>query len=92
MFRSDCPLTVENARSTYEAGLQVIAAGQVDFDLSYLTAVDSSAVAILMAWQRAALARGLALKLVNPPASLESLAALYGVTELLHFSTQDHRD
>jgi phospholipid transport system transporter-binding protein len=49
-----------------------------------LTAVDSAAVATLLAWQRAALERGSALRFTNLPANLQSLIELYGVADLLH--------
>ncbi len=74
---------MQSARATLDAGLAAISAGQALIDLGQLNAVDSSAVATLLAWQRAALAAGHPLQLVNPPASLRSLIALYDVAELL---------
>ena len=54
-----------------------------EIDLSRLATVDSSAVATLLAWKRAAAARNASLALSNLPANLQSLVALYGVDELL---------
>ena len=48
-----------------------------------VTVVDSSAVATLLAWRRAATARGAALDFGTLPANLQSLADLYGVSALL---------
>lgn len=74
---------MQTARATLDAGLAAIKVGQIAIDLGQLNAVDSSAVATLLAWQRAALTAGHPLQLVNLPASLRSLIALYDVAELL---------
>ena len=87
MFKPSATLTVANANTALAEGLDAIARGQTSFDLADVTAVDSAAVATLLAWQRAALARGAKLAFSNLSANLQSLAALYGVTELLHPST-----
>ena len=65
------------------AGLAAIAGGQHVIDFSGLTAVDSAAVAVLLAWQRAARARSIVLSFINLPDMLQSLADLYGVAGLL---------
>ena len=86
MFRPTLTLTVNNAKNALESGLRAIAEGQSEIDLANLTAVDSAAVATLLAWQRAARERGIALRFSNPSANLESLADLYGVRDLLAFA------
>ncbi|MFZ1181103.1 MAG: STAS domain-containing protein [Herbaspirillum sp.] len=83
MFKSSASLTVDNAAATLTAGLQAIAAGQTAIDLSTVATVDSSAVAILLSWQRAARAQGLALQFGALPANLQSLVDLYGAASLL---------
>jgi phospholipid transport system transporter-binding protein len=83
MFKPSASLTVANAKTALAEGLGAIASGQTGFDLADVTVVDSAAVATLLAWQRAALARGATLAFSNLPANLQSLAALYGVAELL---------
>lgn len=83
MFKPVASLTVDNASDVLAAGLQAIATGQVSIDLSALTTVDSSAVATLLAWQRAAQHSGRSLELGVLPANLQSLADLYGVSALL---------
>jgi phospholipid transport system transporter-binding protein len=60
---------------------------RLTIDFAGITAVDSSAVALLLEWRRAALARGKQLVFVNLPANLLALAELYGVAELI----QPHR-
>lgn len=87
MYRPIQPLTVHNAQTVLNDGLRAIADGQIQFDLSGLTAVDSAAVATMLAWQRAARGKGKSLLFANIPANLQSLVDLYGVTELLHLSS-----
>ncbi len=76
-------LTVVNAKAALDQGLAAIKAGQTVFDLGTVKTADSSAVAVLLAWKRAARKAGAALSYVNLPASLQSLAALYGVDAFL---------
>ena len=83
MYQPVESLTFANARTVLAEGLRAIAGGQPGIDLSGLATVDSSAVATLLAWKRAAAARQVPLALHNLPPSLLSLAELYGVAELL---------
>jgi phospholipid transport system transporter-binding protein len=83
MFRPTLTLTANTAKTTLAAGLQAIESGQNEIDLAQLTAVDSAAVATLLAWQRAAKKLGRTLVFTNLPHNLQSLAQLYGVAELL---------
>lgn len=83
MFQPAQALTANAIRPVYEAGLAAIGKGETAIDLSQVTAVDSSAVAALVGWQRAALQRGVAIAFTGLSASLQSLAALYGVADLL---------
>ncbi|MDB5797561.1 MAG: anti-anti-sigma factor [Paucimonas sp.] len=83
MFQPGPSLTFAHARSVTEAGLRAIGAGESEVDFSGVTEVDSTAVAMLLAWQRAARAKGVNLRCTGLPSSLASLARLYGVEELL---------
>jgi phospholipid transport system transporter-binding protein len=56
---------------------------RLTIDFAGITAVDSSAVALLLEWRRQALKRGKTLVFVNLPANLMALAQLYGVAELI---------
>jgi phospholipid transport system transporter-binding protein len=76
-------LTFGNAKAALEQGLAAIKAGKTVFDLATVQAADSSAVAVLLAWKRAARKAGVTLSYVNLPASLQSLADLYGVDDFL---------
>jgi phospholipid transport system transporter-binding protein len=83
MFQTLDSLNVANAKASLDAGLQAISSGQTDIDLAGLTSLDSSAVAVLLAWRRAAQAKGMALHFYHIPHNLQSLIDLYGVDELL---------
>jgi phospholipid transport system transporter-binding protein len=48
-----------------------------------VTELDSSSLSTFFAWQRKATERGVQLRIAHPPASMISLAELYGVSELL---------
>lgn len=85
-FATAAALTHDSARDALGAGLSRIAAGANEVDCVALTHFDSSALAVLLAWSRAARARGAALEVVNLPEGLASLAKVYGVDELLSIS------
>ena len=72
-----------NAAEVAAFGRATIEQGDAQFDLLAVTRCDSSAVAVLLEWQRAAQERGLSLAVVSPPAGLVSLATVYGVDSLL---------
>jgi phospholipid transport system transporter-binding protein len=76
-------LTMQDAGSGLQPGLDAIRSGTADIDLSRLERFDSAAVAALLVWQRAAQSAGLSLRIGGVPAGLRSLANLYGVAELL---------
>lgn len=80
------PMVIANARELLILGQEQLSghSGQVSqVDLSAVTEADSSAIALLFSWIRQAQAKGRSLTIVQPPASLLSLAELYGVSELL---------
>jgi phospholipid transport system transporter-binding protein len=82
-FETGTTLTHASAKAALAAGLQRIAAGATGVDCAPLAQFDSSALAVLIAWQRAAQARGAPLDIVNLPAGLASLAQAYGVDTLI---------
>jgi phospholipid transport system transporter-binding protein len=76
-------LTVLNATAALERGQAAIKAGQKSFDLRHVLTVDSVAVSVMLAWQKAARDAGFELELRNLPPALQSLTKLYGVCSLL---------
>lgn len=82
-FEAGSSLTVASAKSALADGLARISAGATAVDCAALTQFDSSALAVLLAWQRAAKARGATLDIHNLPPKLASLARAYGVDALI---------
>ena len=76
-------LTMQDAASSLQPGLDAIRGGSADIDLSRMERFDSAAVAALLVWRRAAQSVGLSLRIASVPPGLQSLADLYGVAELL---------
>lgn len=76
-------LTFQNAQAALEQGCAALSAGATVFDLGGVRAADSSALALMLAWQRRAQAQGRKLSFVNVPANVDALARLYGVDGLI---------
>lgn len=53
-------------------------------DFAQVAEVDTSAVSLMLEWQRRAIAENKQLKFVNLPDGLTSLAALYDITDLIN--------
>jgi phospholipid transport system transporter-binding protein len=87
IYQPGTPLTIYAAKAALAEGLRAIETGATRIDLSAIHTVDSATVALLLAWQRAALARGTPFAIVNASEAVTSLAKLYSVDELLHFTT-----
>ncbi len=76
------PMTYATAAELFTLGKHLLAKGdEVVFDLTGVTSADSSALSIILGWQRAA---GIGrLHLTNLPESVISLSELYGIAEML---------
>jgi len=74
---------MNNAAAIAAAGIEAIRRGDMAFDLSAVRTCDSSAVAVVLAWQREAQAGSGQLQLSGLPPGLLSLATVYGVSPLL---------
>ncbi|HEY4371072.1 MAG TPA: STAS domain-containing protein [Burkholderiales bacterium] len=72
----------DTAPALLAAGTAAVAGGESEVDLSAVEDCDSSLLACLLAWRRAAIARGAVLKVKNAPSTLERIAHLYGVEAL----------
>jgi phospholipid transport system transporter-binding protein len=77
-------LTLAEATRAQADGEQALAKGASVIDLGRVSQVDSSALSLLLSWQRTAQARSLPLTFRNIPDSLHSLARLYGLADLIH--------
>ena len=74
---------MSGAAAMLAEGEAAIAANASAFDLAAVTDMDSSCLAGVFGWMRAATATGKSFRLLNPPPNLLSLAAVYGVADLL---------
>jgi len=77
------PVTLANVAQVLEEGRRHLAEGAATVDLAEVSDLDSSALALLLAWLREAKAAGRALAFTNLPESLQTIARLYGVQDLL---------
>ena len=78
VLRVSVPLTMTVARGVVEAGLPHLKGGDIEVDLSAVPEADSSALAVLLAWQREQKRRGGSLRVIGVPAGLSSIARVYG--------------
>lgn len=77
------PMTLDQARLLLAAGEALLQPGAWTVDLSRVEEADSSALAVMLGWLRAAdLARS-TLVFTEIPAGVKALAELYGLTDLL---------
>ncbi len=80
-------MNLSTATALLEAGAQAIAKGNGGdnklFDLAAVTEVDSSGLAVVFGWVRAAKSSNRSLQLTNSPQGLLSMADVYGVSDLL---------
>jgi phospholipid transport system transporter-binding protein len=76
-------VTVATVPSLLEAGAAELRDGVEVVDFAAVTEVDSAALALALAWLRAAQASGHTLRFANLPPAMENLARLYAVDELL---------
>ncbi|MFA7268241.1 MAG: STAS domain-containing protein [Sterolibacterium sp.] len=81
-------MTLPNAAALLAEGGAALVNPETLFDLATVTDVDSSCIAVIFGWLRKAQQQDRAICILHPPQDLLSLAALYGVTELLPLTQQ----
>ena len=84
------PVTLANVAAELESGSAAIRAGAQAVDLAGVTELDSSLLAMLLAWLRQAKTAGRPLRFENLPEGLLTLARLYGVVELIPAGHHSH--
>jgi len=77
------PVTLDNVAAVVDEGRRHIEEGVRTVDLGEVTEIDSSLLAAMLAWLRDARRLGHDLAFANLPASLRTIARLYGVDGLL---------
>jgi phospholipid transport system transporter-binding protein len=85
-LRVSGPIQLTNVRALLDASASLLGPEVTTVDLSGVTEVDSSAVSLLLEWQRQAAGHGVRLRFAHLPPALSSLAELYGVSGLLPVS------
>jgi phospholipid transport system transporter-binding protein len=78
-------LKIASHRELRERSAACVDNRDIEVDMTNVTEVDSSAVALVLYWRRRA--HGHRVTILNPPAGLVALADLYGVGELLGFAS-----
>lgn len=76
-------LTLATVADALREGCAAIGEGVRTVDLAEVGELDSSALALLLAWLREAKRRDCSLSFTNLPQGLTTIARLYGVAELL---------
>ena len=86
-FRVTGTMLVADATALLEVGRSLLqgagGGGAMVVDLSSIEETDSSALGVVFGLLRTARQLGVALRIAHPPASMISLAALYGVSDSL---------
>ena len=77
------PVTLANVAGLLEEGRRYLGEGVQSVDFGEVTEMDSAALALCLAWLRDAKASGAAITFSNLPESLQTIARLYGVHDLL---------
>jgi phospholipid transport system transporter-binding protein len=80
------PVTLANAARVLEQGRQHLAEGVRTVDLGEVSEMDSSLLALALAWLRDARQAKRELAFANVPESLQTLSRLYGTEALLPLS------
>lgn len=76
-------ITFNNVVAVVERGIALFNHDDLVIDLTRVAEVDSSAVSVLLEWQREAGRRHHRMHFANMPQNLRGLAQLYGVSELI---------
>jgi phospholipid transport system transporter-binding protein len=83
MYEISAPITMGNATALLNEGLSAIAAGETEFSLAHTAGSDSSLLAVMLSWQRAAQVAGKGMKFDAVPDSVQAFAALYGLDDII---------
>jgi phospholipid transport system transporter-binding protein len=82
-LRLDGPIVMANVGEFLREGSAHVGSADLTVDLSAVTEVDSSALALLLEWRREAVRKSRKLNIRNLPVNLRTLAEVYGVVPLI---------
>ena len=85
-------VTIDNVVTVAERGIVMFDRENLIIDLGPVTDVDSSAVSMLLQWEREARRRNRQIRFENVPQKLQSLIRLYDVSELIHWIAESSPD
>jgi phospholipid transport system transporter-binding protein len=77
------PVTLSSVHTLLDQSRQMFTGSELRVDLSSVSEADSSAVALMLEWERQAAARGASIRFENPTENLKTLIGLYDVGGLL---------
>lgn len=78
---------VDNANLILMKSAEFKMSGDIEVDFAGVSNVDTSALSLMLEWQRRAVATGSKIKFSNLPENLSSLADLYGIEGFIPLST-----
>lgn len=84
------PVTLANVRAVLEEGRAALRQGVRTIDLGEVTELDSSLLAVLLAWRRESQAARVELAVERLPEGLATIARLYGVEAFVSGSAPQH--
>jgi phospholipid transport system transporter-binding protein len=76
-------VTIATVKADLDASAGRISGESIEVDLSGVREADSSAISLLLEWQRIARRNHCKLRVIHMPENMRSLAKLYGVEELI---------
>jgi phospholipid transport system transporter-binding protein len=79
-------VTINNVVAVVARGIALFDRENLVIDLTQVTEVDSSAVCMLLEWQREAGRRNRRICFANMPQNLKGLTQLYGVSEFIQMA------
>jgi phospholipid transport system transporter-binding protein len=79
-------ITIDNVVALVGQGIALFERDSMVIDLAHVAEVDSSAISMLLEWQREGGRRNCPVRFANIPLNLRSLVQLYGLSELMHLA------
>ena len=79
-------VTINNVVALVAQGIALLDRDNLVIDLAQVSEVDSSAICMLLEWQREAGRRNCRICFDNMPQNLKGLTQLYGVSEFIHMA------
>ncbi|MEO8767680.1 MAG: STAS domain-containing protein [Nitrosospira sp.] len=79
-------VTINNVVAVVARGIVLFDRENLVIDLTQVAEVDSSAVCMMLEWQREAARRNCRICFANMPQNLKGLAQLYGISELIRLA------